>query len=141
MQDFLTCFDRYYVVTGGAVQARASPETPEAYTNPDLSRRVVTKSTSRAEMPRVQRLLLRKIVNELCSEDLQGLWPQNLGENESSFSRTIPRRAPKQRGTCVDEVPDDFHQERRNAETRSWLQLQRPYYRDRASPNLRGYSS
>ena len=84
-------------------------------------------------MPRAQQGLFRcRIVNELCSKDLQGLWPQNKGERElilthdpETWPRSIVdyrgssssahRTFCKQCGAFIDEVPGDFYKERRNA--------------------------
>ena len=136
IQDFLTWFDRYYVITGGAVELRSSLGIPEGTyqprtkptggkkvpPNPPLEQKCreckdfsyAGSSTNYAQKTCRDCGHKTKEKRELTLTHDPATCPHSIVDHRGS-SRSTHRTFCKQCGTFIDEVPGDFHKERRNA--------------------------
>ena len=138
LQDFLTWFDRCYVITGGAVELRASLGIPEGTyqprskptggkkvpPNPPLEqkcRECRDFSYAGSSGNYVQKTCRdcshkTKEKRELVLTHDPATCPHSITDTDHrGSSRSTHRTFCKQCGTFIEEVPGDFHKERRNA--------------------------
>ena len=135
-KDFLTWFNRYYTIQDGSVQARASLGLPEGAYIPKPRKTGIRKTPPNPPLP--QKCALCKdftysgstvtYIRSTCRDC--GHVEQKPREvtythdpatcrhevvDRRSSSRTISRTFCKQCGTFIDEVPGEFHAQRRTA--------------------------